>query len=100
MGKLQIAMRKNGCLGDVLGQDHGALLTKTFQFFNFDLVLHSGLFYECGSPDRVWTYQLLASISGKLDIARPVNSKMAGDEARSVKMDAWAMCSGKIIERW
>ena len=67
---------------------------------NFDLELHSGLFYECGSPDRVWTYQLLASISGKLDIARPVNSKMAGDEARSVKMDAWAMCSGKIIERW
>ena len=22
LGKLQIAMRKNGCLGDVLGQDH------------------------------------------------------------------------------
>ena len=48
--------------------------------FNFDLQLHSGLFYECGSPDSVWTYQFLTSISGKLDIARRVNSKMAGDE--------------------
>ena len=47
---------------------------------HFDLELHSGLFYECGSPDCVWTYQFLASISGKLDIARRVNSKMAGDE--------------------
>ena len=36
--------------------------------------------YECGSPNSVWTYQCLASISGKLDIARSVNSKMAGDE--------------------
>ena len=36
--------------------------------FNFDLELHSGLFYECGSPDSVWTYQFLASISGKLEI--------------------------------
>ena len=48
--------------------------------FNFDLELHSGLFYECGSPDCVFTYQCLASISGKLDIGRRVNSKMAGDE--------------------
>ena len=28
----------------------------------------------------VLTYQCLASISGKLDIGRRVNSKMAGDE--------------------
>ena len=55
-------------------------MIKTFQFFNFDLKLHSALFYECGSPDSVWTYQCLASISCKLDIARRVNSKMAGDE--------------------
>ena len=48
--------------------------------FNFDLELHSGLFYECGSPDCVWTCQCLTSISGKLDIARRVNSKMVGDE--------------------
>ena len=34
--------------------------------FNFDLELHSGLFYECGSPDIVWTYQCQARISGKL----------------------------------
>ena len=48
---------------------------------NFDLELHSGLlFCECGSPDFVWTCQRLASISGKLDIARGVISKMAGDE--------------------
>ena len=50
------------------------------KLFDFDLELHSGLFYECGSPDCVLTYQCLASISGKLDIARSVNSKMAGDE--------------------
>ena len=48
--------------------------------FNFDLELHSGLFYECGSPDCVWSYQCLSSISGNLDIARRVNYKMAGDE--------------------
>ena len=42
--------------------------------------LHSGLFYEFGSPDSDWTYQFLASNSGKLDQARRVNSKMAGDE--------------------
>ena len=48
------------------------------KLFNFDLELHSGLFYECGSPNSVWTYQCLASISGKLN--RLVNSKMAGDE--------------------
>ena len=48
--------------------------------FNFDFELHSGLFYECGSPDCVWNYQYLASISGKLEIARRVNSKMAGDD--------------------
>ena len=48
--------------------------------FNFDLELHSGLFYECGSPHCVWTYQFQASISNKLDIDRRVNSKMAGDE--------------------
>ena len=47
---------------------------------HFDLELHSGLFYECSSLNSVWTYQSLASISGKLDIARGVNSKMAGDE--------------------
>ena len=45
-----------------------------------DLEFHSRLFYECGSPDCVWTYQYLASISGKLDIARRVNSKVAGDK--------------------
>ena len=73
-------MRKNGCLGEVLWQDHWALVTKDLKILNFDLELHSGLFYECGSPDRVWNYQVLASISGKLDIARRVNSKMAGDE--------------------
>ena len=50
------------------------------KLFNFALELHSALFYECGSPDSVWTYQCLPSISGKLDIARRVNSKMAGDE--------------------
>ena len=72
---------------------------------HFDLELHSGLFYECGSPDYVCTYQCLASISGKLAIARRVNSKMAGDElweaaiSDEKKMDAWAMCLGKIIER-
>ena len=47
---------------------------------HFDLELHSGLFYEYGSPNSVWICQSLASISGKLDIARGVNSKMAGDE--------------------
>ena len=60
------------------------------------------MFYECGSPDCVLTYQCLARISGKLDIDRRVNSKMAGDElgqAANSKMDAWAMCSGKIIDR-
>ena len=50
------------------------------KLFNFDLVLEIGLFYECGSPDSVWTYQSLARISGMLDIPRRVNSKMAGDE--------------------
>ena len=50
------------------------------KLFNFDLELHSGLFYECGSPDCVLTCQCLASISGKLDIGRRVHSKMAGDE--------------------
>ena len=55
-------------------------MTKDQKNWNFDLEFHSGLFYECGSPDCVCTYQLLASISGKLDIARRVNSKMDGDE--------------------
>ena len=50
------------------------------KLFNFDLELHSGLFYQCGSPDCVWTYQCLASISGKLDIARRVKFKISGDE--------------------
>ena len=50
------------------------------KLFNFDLELHSGLFYVCGSPDSVWTYQFLASISGGLDIARRENSKIAVDE--------------------
>ena len=45
------------------------------KLFNFDLELHTGLFYECGSPDIVWTYQCL------------------------VKMDACVLCSCKIIER-
>ena len=64
-------------------------LYKPFSLFNFDLELHSGLFYECGSPDSVWTYQYLASILGKLDIARSVNSKMAGDElGHAAKRDA------------
>ena len=36
--------------------------------FSFELKLHSGLFYDHGSPHSVWTYQCLASISGKLDI--------------------------------
>ena len=68
------------------------------KLFNFDLELHSGLFYERGSPNSVSTYQCLASISGKLDIARRVNSKMAGDElgqaanSDAYKTDAWAMC--------
>ena len=45
--------------------------------------------YECGSPNSVWTYQCLASISGKLDIARSVNSKMAGDElGQAANIDA------------
>ena len=73
-------MRKNGCLGDVLGLDQLALLTKDPTFLNFDLELHSGLFYYCCSPDCVWTDQCLASISGKLDITQRVNSKMAGDK--------------------
>ena len=55
-------------------------MIKNFSIFQFYLELHSGLCYECGSPNSVWTYQCLASISGKLDIARSVNSKMAGDE--------------------
>ena len=51
--------------------------------FNFDLEFHSGLFYECGSPDCVWTYQCLASI------ARQMNSNMAGDElGQAVNSDA------------
>ena len=50
------------------------------KLFNFDLELHSGLFYVCGSPDSVWTCQCLASISSKLDIARGLISKMAGDK--------------------
>ena len=55
-------------------------MTKEQKSLNYDLELHSGLFYECSSPDSVWTYQCLASISGKLDIARRVNSKMAGND--------------------
>ena len=47
---------------------------------HFDLELHSGLFYEYGSPNSVWNYQCLASVSGKLDLVRRVNSKMARDE--------------------
>ena len=58
----------------------GSLSVGDQNFFNFDLELHSALFYECGSPDCVWTEQFLTSISGKLDIARRVNSEMAGDE--------------------
>ena len=56
-------------------------MIKNFSIFlNFDLEFHSGLFYEFGSPDSVWTCRFLTSISGKLDIARRVNSKMAVDE--------------------
>ena len=54
--------------------------------FNFDLELHSGLFYECGSPHCVFTYQCLASISGKLDIARPVNSKWLGTNSGKLQI--------------
>ena len=50
------------------------------KLFNFDLELHSGLFYECSSPDSVWSFQCLASMSGKIDVARRLNYKMAGDE--------------------
>ena len=32
------------------------------KLFDFDLEFHSGLFYECGSPDCVWNYQCLASM--------------------------------------
>ena len=62
------------CSGKIIER----LMTKNF--LNFDLELHSGLFYECGSPDSVWTYQCLASISGKLDIGLRVNSKKAGND--------------------
>ena len=64
-------------MGDVLQHGHSALLTK---LSDFDLQLHSGLCYECSSPDCVWTYQCLGRISGELDLARRVNSKMAGDQ--------------------
>ena len=37
---------------------------------HFDLELHSGQFYDVVSPDCVLTYQCLASISGKLQIAQ------------------------------
>ena len=50
------------------------------KLFSFELEIHSGLVYECVNPDRVWTNQCMASISGKLDIARQVNSNMAADE--------------------
>ena len=56
------------------------LLTKNQTLSNCDLQLHSVLFYERASPHSVWTYQCLASISGKLDIARRGYSNMAGDE--------------------
>ena len=98
-GKLDIARRvKSEMAGDELGLAANSDALKwmpwrcararslsighenTFQFFNFDLELRSGMFYECGSPNSIWTYRCLASISGKLDIARSVNSKMAGDE--------------------
>ena len=58
----------------------GSLRVGDLNFFNFDLELHSALFYECGSLDCVWTYQFLTSISGKLDIPCSVNSKIAGNE--------------------
>ena len=77
-GKLQLEMRKNGGLADVLGAR--SLCVGDQKLFNFALELHGGLFYECACPDCVCTYQCLASISGKLDITRRVNSKMAGDE--------------------
>ena len=63
------------------------------KLFNFDLVLHSGLFYECGS---VWTYQFLASMSDKLDITRRVNSKMAGEElGQATNSDAYKCIPGR-----
>ena len=50
------------------------------KLFNFDLEFHSGMFYECGNPDSVRSFQCLTSMSGKIDVARRLNSKMAGDE--------------------
>ena len=66
------------------------------KLFNFDLELHSRLFYECGSPDCIWTYQLLTSSSGKLYYISKGEVKMAVDElgqaansSNRVKIDAW-----------
>ena len=62
------------------------------------------MFYECGSPDSVWIYQFLTSISGKLDIARRVNSKKAVDElgqaAKSSMLKNGCLGDGMIIESW
>ena len=63
---------------------------------HFDLELHSGLFYECGSPDYVLTCQCLPSISGNLDIARRLNSKMAVVElGRAAISDALKWMPGR-----
>ena len=71
------------------------------KLFNFDLEFHSGLFYECGSPDCVLTYQCLASISGKLDIARRVNSKMAGVELGQAANSSMRKngCLGEVLRQ-
>ena len=68
------------------------------KLFNFDLELHSGLFYECGSPDCVLTYQCLASISGKLDIARSVNSKMTNSGKLQIAMRKNG-CLGDVLRQ-
>ena len=47
----------------------------------------------------VLTYQCLASISGKLDIGRRVNSKMAGDElGQAANSDAKKMDASKKMD--
>ena len=73
------------------------LVTKHFQFY---LKLHIGLFYECDSPDSVWTYQCLASISGKLGIARRVNSKMAGTNSGKLQIALRKNgCQGDVLRQ-
>ena len=68
------------------------------KLFNFDLELHSGLFYEYGSPNSVWTYHCQASISGKLDIARSVNSKMTNSGKLLIAMRKNG-CLGDVLRQ-